>query len=67
MNIKTNESEEKTMKKTEAIKFITDKGFTKRTANKIYSRAVENVEVSADDLNAAINAVMTDTTNDKED
>lgn len=67
MNIKTNESEEKTMKKPEAIKYITQKGFTKRMAGKIYARAIEDVEVSADTLNDAIKATMNaDNTNDTE-
>lgn len=42
------------MKKDEAIKFITGKGFTKRVAGKIYMNAVANTDVQEADICTAI-------------
>lgn len=46
------------MKKDEAIKFITGKGFTKRVAGKIYMNAVANMDVQEADICTAINDFM---------
>ena len=54
------------MKKIEAIKYLTGKGFTKRVANKIFAKAVEGVDVPADNINAAIAEYMNSTNNDTE-
>lgn len=46
------------MKKDEAIKFITGKGFTKRVAGKIYMNAVANMDVQEVDICTAITDFM---------
>lgn len=55
---KKREMEEKTMKKDEAIKYITEKGFTKRVAGKIYAQAVADLEVDVAAVNNAIKENM---------
>lgn len=51
------------MKKDEAIKFITGKGFTKRVAGKIYMNAVANMVVQEADICTAITDFMQDNMN----
>ena len=46
------------MKKDEAIKFITGKGYTKRVAGKIYMNAVANMDVQEADICNAITDFM---------
>lgn len=46
------------MKKDEAIKFITGKGFTKRVAGKIYMNAVAKMDVQEADICTAITDFM---------
>lgn len=53
------------MKKYEAIKFITGKGFTKRVAGKIYMNAVANMDVQEDDICTAITDFMQDNMNNE--
>lgn len=54
------------MKKDEAIKFITGKGFTKRVAGKIYMNAVANMDVQEADICTAITDFMQDNMNSNE-
>ena len=51
------------MKKDEAIKFITGKGFTKRVAGKIYMNAVANMDVQEAVICTAITDFMQDNMN----
>lgn len=53
------------MKKDEAIKFITGKGFTKRVAGKIYMNAVANMDVQEADIYTAITDFMQDNMNNE--
>lgn len=55
------------MKKDEAIKFITGKGFTKRVAGKIYMNAVVNMDVQEADICTAITDFMNTNENEQED